>query len=122
MMRSIIALAILGVTGMMLVALTAEMPPFGDLSSPSLNYVVDRYMYRAVDDTGAINIVTSIVLDYRGFDTLGETTVLFVAILAATAAVTSATKRVESRRQCSHLCKDAGDSEKCGRNDGWKAR
>jgi multisubunit Na+/H+ antiporter MnhB subunit len=43
---------------------------------PSPNYL-DRF----VRDTGAANSVMSIILDYRGYDTLGEATVIFVAIL-----------------------------------------
>ena len=38
-----------------------------------------RYNSRGVEDTGAANIVASVVVTYRGFDTLGEVTVLFIA-------------------------------------------
>ena len=41
--------------------------------------VSQRYIYEGVEDTGAVNLVTAIVVNYRGFDTLGEVTVLFVA-------------------------------------------
>ncbi len=37
------------------------------------------YIDKGIDQTGAVNIVTSVVLNYRGFDTLGEVTVLFIA-------------------------------------------
>ena len=37
------------------------------------------YIETAVEDTGAINLITAILFDYRGFDTLGETTVIFAA-------------------------------------------
>jgi multisubunit Na+/H+ antiporter MnhB subunit len=43
---------------------------------------MDNYFItNGVEETGANNIVTSIVFDYRGFDTLGEATVLFAAVL-----------------------------------------
>jgi len=41
------------------------------------------YIENGVRDTGAVNTVTSIILDYRAYDTLGEATVLFVSILGA---------------------------------------
>jgi len=37
------------------------------------------YVHEGVEETGATNIVSSVVLGYRGFDTLGEVTVLFIA-------------------------------------------
>ena len=40
-----------------------------------------RRITAARDETGASNVVTSIVFDYRGFDTLGEASVLFTAVL-----------------------------------------
>ena len=40
-----------------------------------------RYNDRAVDETGASNVVASVVVTYRGLDTLGEVTVLFVAAI-----------------------------------------
>lgn len=43
--------------------------------------VSDYYIARGVKDTGAINLVTAIYLNYRAYDTLGEATVLFVAVL-----------------------------------------
>ena len=42
------------------------------------------YIARGLNDTGAANIVTSIYLDYRAYDTLGEATVLFTAVIGAT--------------------------------------
>lgn len=52
------------------------------------------YIANGLSETGAANIVTSVILDYRGYDTLGETTVLFTAILGALAIL-----RVYSRKR-----------------------
>ncbi len=41
----------------------------------------EYYLAHAQEETGANNVVTAIVFDYRGFDTLGEATVLFTAVL-----------------------------------------
>jgi len=42
------------------------------------------YIEKGLQDTGAANIVAAVILDYRGYDTLGEATVLFTSILGAT--------------------------------------
>ncbi len=44
------------------------------------NASAEKWEYGAVKETGANNVVTSVVFDYRGYDTLGEATVLFTAI------------------------------------------
>ncbi len=48
------------------------------------NAASQTYIEKGLDDTGAANIVSSIILDYRAYDTLGEATVLFTAIIGAT--------------------------------------
>ena len=52
--------------------------PFGD---PLRTDMDDYFIRNAQAQTGANNVVTSIVFDFRGFDTLGEATVLFTAVL-----------------------------------------
>jgi len=42
------------------------------------------YIENGLQDTGAANIIAAVILDYRGYDTLGEATVLFTSILGAT--------------------------------------
>jgi multisubunit Na+/H+ antiporter MnhB subunit len=42
------------------------------------------YISRGLEQTGATNLVTSVYLDYRAYDTLGEATVLFTAVIGAT--------------------------------------
>lgn len=55
------------------------LPPFGDATAPIHMHVAPYYMENAVAETNVPNIVTAILADYRGFDTLGETTVIFTA-------------------------------------------
>ena len=52
--------------------------PFG---APAVTDMDDYFIQHGQVQTGANNIVTSIVFDFRGFDTLGEATVLFTAVL-----------------------------------------
>ncbi len=60
----------------------AEMPRFGAPDSPMSNEVAGRYIEQGLEETGAVNIVAGMILDYRAFDTLGESTVLFIAACA----------------------------------------
>ncbi len=63
-----------------LLLITASyLPPKGDPANPVNNEVVEKYIEDAMKDTGAVNIVTGMILDYRAFDTFGESNVLFVA-------------------------------------------
>jgi len=77
---------------LILMTLVAEMPRFGDPTNPSQNYVSDRYVSAGPDESGGYNLVNNIIMDYRAFDTLGETTVLLTAILAATLALSANAK------------------------------
>ena len=60
----------------------ALMPRFGDPAAPAVNEVSDRYLSKGLEETGAVNTVAGMILDYRAFDTLGESTVLFLAACA----------------------------------------
>lgn len=55
------------------------LPPFGYADNPANNEVPARYIERGLEETGAVNIVTGMILDYRAFDTFGESCVLFIA-------------------------------------------
>ena len=70
----------------LLLALTytvLNLPTYDDPSAPTNNEVSQRYVEQGTAETGAVNTVAGMILDYRAFDTFGESTVLF----AATAAV-----------------------------------
>lgn len=55
------------------------LPPVGDADNPVNNEVSAKYIEDGMQDTGAVNIVTGMILDYRAFDTFGESNVLFIA-------------------------------------------
>ena len=57
--------------------LSGDLPTFGD---PAMR-VSQYYVENGLADTGAANIVTAVLLDYRAYDTLGEATILFTAAL-----------------------------------------
>lgn len=60
----------------------AELPSFGRASMPVNNAVPQRYIEHGVEETGAVNFVAGMILDYRAFDTLGESHVLYTATTA----------------------------------------
>ena len=60
----------------------SELPPYGMQDNPLHNQVSQRYINDSLEETGVLNMVTSIVFDYRAYDTMFETIVLFTATLA----------------------------------------
>jgi multicomponent Na+:H+ antiporter subunit B len=55
------------------------LPAFSDPQAPIHTHVAPRYLGQAVQETGVPNVVTAVLASYRGFDTLGETLVVFTA-------------------------------------------
>ncbi len=66
-------------TGAVLVWGTLQLPEFGTPDAVIHKHVVPRYLSQTIKETNVPNVVTSILADYRGYDTLGETTVIFTA-------------------------------------------
>lgn len=58
-----------------------DLPMFGDPGSITNNEVAERYLEQGITETGAINFVAGMILDYRAFDTFGEANVLFMAVI-----------------------------------------
>ncbi|MEN2995019.1 MAG: hydrogen gas-evolving membrane-bound hydrogenase subunit E [Thermodesulfovibrio sp.] len=73
------ALIIVILTGAVLIYSTLDMPDWGDPNSPASLHVSPRYIEKTIEETATPNAVTSVLADYRGYDTLGETTVIFTA-------------------------------------------
>ncbi|MBE9527943.1 MAG: DUF4040 domain-containing protein [Proteobacteria bacterium] len=61
---------------------TMDLPDFGDPDAPARHHVADRYIEKAHEEVNVENFVTAVLASYRGYDTLGETTVIFTAGLA----------------------------------------
>lgn len=66
-------------TAAILINATFDMPNFGDPEAPIHQHVAPRYIHQSGDEIGVPNIVTSVLASYRGYDTLGEVTVIFTA-------------------------------------------
>jgi multicomponent Na+:H+ antiporter subunit B len=65
--------------GAALLYATADMPDFGDPESPANSYVGRAYLVRTPYEMGIPNVVTVVLASYRGYDTFGETVVIFTA-------------------------------------------
>ena len=75
----LISLAVVVATGVALIFATPEMPAFGDPQAPINLHVAPRYLEEGPKATGIPNVVTAVLASYRGYDTLGEVTVIFTA-------------------------------------------
>lgn len=75
----VVPFIVVAVTGAALVYGTLDMPSFGDPNAPASIHVAPEYMEGSIKDTDIPNVVTSILASYRGYDTLGETAVVFTA-------------------------------------------
>ncbi len=66
-------------TGGMLIYGTLDMPYYGDPEAAAHTGVASRYLQDSANEVGPPNVVTSVLASYRGYDTLGETVVIFAA-------------------------------------------
>ena len=80
--RSRLPLAVVVLTGAALIYGTLDMPHYGDPDAPIHQHVAPRYLYESESEVGIPNIVTAVLASYRGYDTLGELTVIFTAGVA----------------------------------------
>ena len=78
----IVPIIVVLVTGAGLVYSTSYMPAFGNPNAPIHTHVAPRYIEQSGEEIGIPNIVTSVLASYRSFDTLGEATVVFTALIA----------------------------------------
>jgi multicomponent Na+:H+ antiporter subunit B len=77
--RNLVPLGLSAIVGGALVWGTLFLPPFGTTDAVIHRHVAPRYLNETIRETGVPNVVTSVLADYRSFDTLGETTVVFTA-------------------------------------------
>lgn len=84
----IVTMAMLAVVFLAGIRVFSFFPAFGEPVMARIPDVPSRiYLENGLKDTGAANIVTAVLLDYRGYDTLGEATVLFTSVMGAIAIV-----------------------------------
>ncbi len=67
------------VTGAVLIYGSLDMPAYADPEAPAYLHVAPRYIEHSEEEAGVANMVTAVLASYRGYDTLGETTVIFTA-------------------------------------------
>jgi len=71
-----------------------NLPQFGD----AMMRVSRIYVQEGMARTGSPNIITAIILDYRGYDTLGEVTVLFTAAIGVLAVVRKVGRKKQAEK------------------------
>lgn len=85
-----------------------NLPAFGDPNAPAVNEVSDRYLEKGIVETGAVNAVAGMILDYRAFDTFGESTVLFAATMSVLLLMRRSGKRFREEAGESRILTRAG--------------
>jgi multicomponent Na+:H+ antiporter subunit B len=97
-MRRIVAILLLIIVALGISMSLAKIP-FGTPKTKVGEYYIDK----GIEETGSVNIVTSVVVNYRGFDTLGEVTVLFIAAIGLGAVLTTNVKGQTRKTQPASL-------------------
>jgi len=69
-------------TGILLIGVTGDFPDWGDPKAPASVHLSPYYLQNAYKDTHTPNVVTAVLGDYRGFDTMLETSVVLIAGIA----------------------------------------
>ena len=92
----IIPLIVCMLTGGALIYGTVDLPPFGRADNPQNQHVAPYYLENAEHETGSPNVVTAVLASYRGYDTLGEVTVIYTGGIGVLILLTAVRRR---RRQ-----------------------
>lgn len=90
---AVLALGFIAVLILVAIPALKDLPEFGD---PTMR-VAQRYVEGNWELSGATNVVASVILDYRAYDTLGEATVLFTAVIGVLAVARVAGKK---KKEC----------------------
>ena len=91
-LQTLIAVVVCVVTGALLVFAALDLPAFGDPNAPAQVHVAPRYLEESGTLLRIPNVVTTVLASYRGFDTLGETIVVFTAGLGVLMLLAGATR------------------------------
>ena len=95
--KRVLPLAVVLVTGVALAYGLSDIPRYGDPANPIHHHVAPHYVEDSEKEIGIPNIVTSVLASYRGYDTLGETAVIFTAAIGVLVLIGGARRR-RSRR------------------------
>jgi len=82
--------------GGVLVYGTLGLPMFSDVQAPIHQHVAPHYLGQVMKETGVPNVVTAVLASYRGYDTFGETTVVFTAGAGVVALLRQRRRRKEA--------------------------
>jgi len=85
-------LAVVAIVGVLLVTAVVDLPAFGSPDAPAHIHVAPRYLAESDAKLHIPNVVTTVLASYRGFDTLGETIVIFAAGLGVLLLLAGKTK------------------------------
>jgi multicomponent Na+:H+ antiporter subunit B len=77
--KPVLPLVVVVLTGAALIYGTLDMPRYGDPNAPIHKHVSPEYIHDTPAEIGVPNVVTAVLASYRGYDTLGEVTVIFTA-------------------------------------------
>jgi multicomponent Na+:H+ antiporter subunit B len=91
--KPLLPLLVVIITGAALVYGTYDIPRYGNPANPIHHHVAPRYIEGSLPETAVPNIVTSVLASYRGYDTLGETTVVFTAAIGVLVLIGGARRR-----------------------------
>ena len=94
--HTLIATVVCAAAGLLLITAALDLPAVGDPNAPAQLHVAPRYLQESGDVLHIPNVVTTVLASYRGFDTLGETIVVFTAGLGVLMLLAGATR---TRRQ-----------------------
>jgi len=98
-MRKVVVLCSLLICYVLLLFAVVNMPSMGDpdsitIKGPPGRGAVPRYLEKGAEECGGENIITDIILNYRGYDTNGEVTVIFTALIGVLAVLNRERKKI----------------------------
>lgn len=105
MVKKIFIVIILGFFAVMLLPLARDLTPFDELSP-----VAKKYVEEGPDELGSANLVTSVIVTYRGLDTLGEVAVLFIAAAGVGFFMRKEGKQIKNKKRHSSQILQSGST------------
>ena len=99
----VVGLILVAILGSVLIYGSLEFPPWGDPASPASSHVSPYYIEKSVEETSVPNLVTAVLADYRGYDTMFETIVIFTAGIACAFLLRTHPKKESRSRLYRHI-------------------